>query len=118
MIPELITALKYVGLIGGGGVSAIIIRYYLGKTKEETEIVLNWEEIHEKRYQSLLKEITMLKTKVAEIAEVLNRERETHRQEILAWEKSDDIWRSKDKENKTLIHDQETELETLRDGTD
>ena len=67
VIPEILTGFKYISLLGGGWIAKVFITKWFGKTKEEAEIVLNWEQIHEKRYESLLKEIKELKGKVVEL---------------------------------------------------
>ena len=72
-----------------GSVITIVLAKWLGKTKEEAEIVLNWEEIHEKRDKKLLSEIRRLEEKLDEFINLLEKERVTHKREILLWEESD-----------------------------
>ena len=72
-----------------GSVITIVLAKWLGKTKEEAEIVLNWEHIHEKRDKKLLSEIRRLEEKLDEFMTQMEKERVTHKREILLWEESD-----------------------------
>ena len=68
-ITEYIPVIKGFILACGGGIVTLLLSKWLGKTKEEAEIVLNWEEIHEKRHQSLLLEIKSIKDSFEEYKE-------------------------------------------------
>jgi len=72
-----------------GSIITIVLAKWLGKTKEEVGIVLNWEEIHEKRDKKLLAEIKRLEDKLDEFMNQMEKERTTHKREILLWEESD-----------------------------
>jgi len=72
-----------------GSVITIFLAKWLGKTKEEAEIVLNWEQIHEKRDKKLLSEIKRLEGKLDEFMKQMEKERAIHKREILLWEESD-----------------------------
>ena len=76
MIPELLTAIKYIGLIGGSTLAGIYIKHWLGKTKQEAETILNWEEIHAARDKKLLDEINRLEKK---LDDSLKRQEETEK---------------------------------------
>jgi len=110
MIPELIAIAKGASLVGGGWLAKALITKWLGKTKQEAEIVLNWEEIHEKRDKKLLSEIKRLEDKLDEFINKMELERANHKREILLWEESD---RKKDiiiEEKVKVISDQSVEL--------
>ena len=106
MAPEIIVIFKYIGLVSSGSLGAIILSKLLGKTKEEAEIVLNWEEIHEKRDKKLLAEIKRLEDKMDDFIEQMEKERINHKREILLWEESD---RKKD----VIIKDRENTITKL-----
>ena len=72
-----------------GSVITIVLAKWLGRTKEEAGIVLNWEQIHEKRDKKLLSEIRRLEDKLDEFMSQMETERATHKREILLWEESD-----------------------------
>ena len=82
-------AIKIGGAIVGSSVATILLSKWLGRTKEEAELVLNWEQIHEKRDKKLLSEIRRLEDKLDEFMNQMETERATHKREILLWEESD-----------------------------
>tara|TARA_R110002096_G_scaffold127879_1_gene275980 strand:- start:523 stop:870 length:348 start_codon:yes stop_codon:yes gene_type:complete len=114
MIPEAIVAAKYLGFLGGGWAARLLLVKYLGKTKEEAEVVLNWEEIHAARDLKLLAEISRLESKIDEFIEQMELERAIHKKEITRWEQSDRKKGKIIKDQIKLIAEQETELETYR----
>ena len=85
---ESLPIIKILGYIFGSSIATIILSKWLGKSREEAEIVLNWEQIHEKRDKKLLSEIERLEVKIDELVRTTNKEREQHRSEILRWENS------------------------------
>ena len=85
----IISLIKIGGAIIGSSVATILLSKWLGRTKEEAEIVLNWEQIHEKRDKKLLSEIRRLEEKLDDFINLLEKERVTHKREILLWEESD-----------------------------
>jgi len=86
---EVMAVIKIVGAIVGSSVATILLSKWLGRTKEEAELVLNWEQIHEKRDKKLLSEIRRLEDKLDEFMKQMETERATHKREILLWEESD-----------------------------
>jgi len=86
---EIISIIKIGGAIVGSSVATILLSKWLGRTKEEAELVLNWEQIHEKRDKKLLSEIRRLEDKLDEFMNQMETERATHKREILLWEESD-----------------------------
>lgn len=86
---EIISLIKIGGAIVGSSVATILLSKWLGRTKEEAELVLNWEQIHEKRDKKLLSEIRRLEDKLDEFMNQMETERATHKREILLWEESD-----------------------------
>ena len=86
---EIISLIKIGGAIVGSSVATILLSKWLGRTKEEAELVLNWEQIHEKRDKKLLSEIRRLEDKLDEFMSQMEIERATHKREILLWEESD-----------------------------
>ncbi len=86
---EIISLIKIGGAIVGSSVATILLSKWLGRTKEEAELVLNWEQIHEKRDKKLLSEIRRLEDKLDEFMDQMETERATHKREILLWEESD-----------------------------
>lgn len=86
---EVMAVIKIVGAIVGSSVATILLSKWLGRTKEEAELVLNWEQIHEKRDKKLLSEIRRLEDKLDEFMNQMETERATHKREILLWEESD-----------------------------
>ena len=111
MIPELFTALKYIGIIGGSTIAGIYIKHWLGKTKEDTEIVLNWEKIHKERHSVLLAEIQRLEANQDKFMALFDEMKDSHEKERLVWE---DRFNKQEKYSNGL----ELELQTLRNGTD
>ena len=85
----IISLIKIGGAIIGSSVATILLSKWLGRTKEEAEIVLNWEHIHEKRDKKLLAEIRRLENKLDEFMNQMEKERVIHKREILLWEESD-----------------------------
>ena len=85
----IISLIKIGGAIIGSSVATILLSKWLGRTKEEAELVLNWEQIHEKRDKKLLSEIRRLEEKLDDFINLLEKERVTHKREILLWEESD-----------------------------
>ncbi len=100
MIPEILTIAKYVGLIAGSSITAILLKNWLGKTKEETEIVLNWEKIHSERHSVLLAEIQRLEANQDKFLALFDEMKESHEKERLVWV--------------ARFNEQEKELEKLR----
>ena len=86
---EIISLIKIGGAIVGSSIATILLSKWLGRTKEEAELVLNWEQIHEKRDKKLLSEIRRLEDKLDEFMNQMETERATHKREILLWEESD-----------------------------
>ena len=86
---EVMAVIKIGGAIVGSSVATILLSKWLGRTKEEAELVLNWEQIHEKRDKKLLSEIRRLEEKLDDFINLLEKERVTHKREILLWEESD-----------------------------
>ena len=86
---EVMAVIKIGGAIVGSSVATILLSKWLGRTKEEAELVLNWEQIHEKRDKKLLSEIRRLEDKLDEFMNQMETERATHKREILLWEESD-----------------------------
>ncbi len=86
---EILSIIKIGCAVVGSSIATILLSKWLGKTKEEAEIVLNWEEIHEKRDKKLLAEIKRLEDKLDDIINQMEKERESHRKQILLWEVSD-----------------------------
>ena len=85
----IISLIKIGGAIVGSSIATILLSKWLGRTKEEAELVLNWEQIHEKRDKKLLSEIRRLEDKLDEFMNQMETERATHKREILLWEESD-----------------------------
>lgn len=111
MIPELITAGKYILLIGGSSLTAILLKNWLGKTKEEAEIILDWNKIHKERHEFLLGEIERLQTQVTGFQKIFDEMKEAQSKERL-------IWQDKFNKQEKYINGLEIEIETLRNGTD
>ena len=110
MITELITAGKYIGFVIGGGSAtygAILLKNWLGKTKQEVEIVLKWEEIHAARDKKLLAEIKRLEDKIEAFSGLIDDMREAHNKEKLVWQ---DNYHKQEK----YINSLELDIETLR----
>jgi len=114
MIPELLTIAKYATLVGGGWIAKALLTKWLGKTKEEAEIVLNWEKIHAERDRKLLGEIKRLEDKVDEFINAITTMKENHRQEVLKWESIQDKHLSIIKEKDGVISKQYKEIEELK----
>lgn len=86
MIPELVTAVKYASLLGGGWIAKVLLTKWLGKTKEEAEIVLNWEEIHAARDKKLLGEIKRLEIKLDDSLLRQEKTEKNYRESMLRYE--------------------------------
>lgn len=87
-IIEILPVLKALGYVGGGGLATLLLSKWLGKTKEEAEIVLNWEHIHAERDKKLLSEIKRLENKIDDLVTRQEDERIRHREEKDRWENS------------------------------
>lgn len=109
-----IQSIKWVSAIGGGTIAGAYLKHWLGKTKEEADIILTWEEIHAARDKKLLDEIKRLEEKLDEYILVMEEERNTHRREVMLWEESDSKKDCIIKEKIKIIAMQEQELEKLR----
>ena len=84
MIPELVTGLKF-ALAAGGGMTAILLKNWLGKTKEEAEIILDWNKIHKERHEFLLEEIARLQKQVGDFVVIVEEMKDAHNKERLIW---------------------------------
>jgi Xaa-Pro aminopeptidase len=70
-------------------VLTVVLTKVLGKTKEEADIVLNWEKIHAERDRKLLAEIKRLEDKIDSLVADLNKEKDQNRVNLQKWENSD-----------------------------
>ena len=112
MIPEVITAVKYIGMIGGGSLLTLFLSKWLGKKKEEVELALDWQKfynehietikkIHEDEIEAIKqmhkqqmeeiktafkKEIQILKNDMETFTDLIEDIKESHKNELLVLE--------------------------------
>tara|TARA_R110002096_G_scaffold101463_3_gene224303 strand:+ start:942 stop:1361 length:420 start_codon:yes stop_codon:yes gene_type:complete len=136
MIPTIVTLLKYTVTFGGGSLGLFLLSKFLGRKKEEVELALDWQKFYNEHIETIKKihieEIDSIKKLHEKQIEDI---KQTFKSEIKALiEKVDELNTSKEEseklkqiwendsikkttiinDQKLIISDQETELETYR----
>lgn len=112
MITELLTIAKYASLIGGGWIAKALLTKWLGKTKEEAEIVLNWEKIHAERDRKLLQEIKRLEEKLDDYQVKQEEIEKNYRESMLRYENDNSMLRNELSKSRKLCGKLQAELDT------
>lgn len=138
MVAEVLTGLKYLGLLGGGSIITLFFSKWLGKKKEDVELALDWQKfynghietikkIHEEEIESIKdlhkKQIEDIRrTFKAEIQELITevKELKTDKEEAdklrLKWEEDSFKKTSIIKQKDEIISSQLMEIEELTGG--
>ena len=83
---DFIPFLKILGLVGGSSLVTVLVSWWLGKTKQEAETILNWEKINTERDIKLLAEIKRLEDKLDRMKEHQDETEKNYRDSMQRYE--------------------------------